>query len=48
MPVQKLKNYLDEQKVKYTVCSHSPAFTAQEIAAKTRDGNRPILYRPAE
>ncbi len=34
MPVQKLKKFLDNNKVKYTVCSHSPAFTAQEIAAK--------------
>jgi Ala-tRNA(Pro) deacylase len=34
MPVEKLKKYLDTEGVKYTVCSHSPAFTAQEIAAK--------------
>lgn len=34
MPVQKLKKFLDENQVKYTVCSHSPAYTAQEIAAK--------------
>ncbi len=33
MPVQKLKNFLDEQQVKYTVITHSPAYTAQEVAA---------------
>ncbi len=32
MPVQKLKDFLDDQGVKYTLISHSPAFTAQEIA----------------
>jgi Ala-tRNA(Pro) deacylase len=35
MPVEKLKKFLDENQVKYTVCSHSVAYTAQEIAAKT-------------
>ena len=33
MPVNKLKELLDREKVKYTVISHSQAFTAQEIAA---------------
>ena len=33
MPVQKLKEFLDTQKVKYVAISHSAAFTAQEIAA---------------
>jgi len=33
MVVQKLKEFLDAQKVKYMVISHSPAFTAQEVAA---------------
>ncbi|NLX13775.1 MAG: YbaK/EbsC family protein [Phycisphaerales bacterium] len=33
MPVQKLKQFLDENKVKYVTISHSPAFTAQQIAA---------------
>jgi len=33
MPVKKLKEFLDEQKVKYVVVRHSPAYTAQEIAA---------------
>jgi Ala-tRNA(Pro) deacylase len=32
MPVNKLKKYLDEKNIKYMLISHSPAFTAQEIA----------------
>lgn len=32
MPVKRLRQYLDEHKVKYLVISHSPAYTAQEIA----------------
>ncbi len=33
MPVQKLKEFLDRENVRYVVIHHSPAFTAQEIAA---------------
>lgn len=33
MPVKKLKEFLDQNGVKYVSVSHSPAFTAQEIAA---------------
>lgn len=32
MPIQKLKDFLDDHGVKYTLITHSPAFTAQEIA----------------
>jgi len=32
MPVKRLKAYLDSHDVKYVVLSHSPAYTAQEIA----------------
>ena len=32
MPVQQLKNHLDEHNVRYVSVKHSPAFTAQEIA----------------
>lgn len=35
MPVQRLKDFLDEHQVKYVVISHSRAFTTQEIAAQT-------------
>ncbi len=34
MASRKLFEYLDSQHVKYVVIKHSPAFTAQEIAAK--------------
>lgn len=33
MPVKKLKDFLDQQHVKYACIGHSPAYTAQEIAA---------------
>lgn len=33
MPVAKLKQFLDDHGVKYVNIRHSPAFTAQEIAA---------------
>jgi Ala-tRNA(Pro) deacylase len=36
MPVQKLKDYLDEHDVQYVTISHSPAYTAQRIAEMTR------------
>jgi Ala-tRNA(Pro) deacylase len=34
MAFKKLKEYLDENGVKYVTVSHSPAYTAQEVAAK--------------
>jgi Ala-tRNA(Pro) deacylase len=33
MPTKKLKEFLDSERVKYVTVSHSPAYTAQEIAA---------------
>ena len=33
MPVRKLREFLDSQQVKYVTIKHSPAYTAQEIAA---------------
>lgn len=32
MPIEKLTNFLDQWGVKYVVISHSPAFTALEVA----------------
>jgi Ala-tRNA(Pro) deacylase len=32
MPVRKLKEFLDTQQTKYVVISHSPAYTAMEVA----------------
>lgn len=33
MPVKKLKDFLDNQNIKYVTISHSASYTAQEIAA---------------
>jgi Ala-tRNA(Pro) deacylase len=33
MPANKLKEFLDSQQIKYVAISHSPAYTAQEVAA---------------
>ena len=33
MPAKRLKEFLDSHNVKYVTLSHSPAYTAQEIAA---------------
>ncbi|UCF10840.1 MAG: YbaK/EbsC family protein [Candidatus Bipolaricaulota bacterium] len=33
MPVARLKEFLDKEGVRYVVMQHSPAFTAQEVAA---------------
>jgi len=33
MPVKKLKEFLDGNKVKYVTLKHSPAYTAQEVAS---------------
>jgi len=33
MPARKLKEFLDDHGVRYVTINHSPAFTAQEIAA---------------
>jgi Ala-tRNA(Pro) deacylase len=33
MPVKKLKEFLDQNNVKYVSIAHSPVYTAQEIAA---------------
>ena len=35
MPVKKLKEFLDREKVKYVSIVHSTAYTAQEVAAST-------------
>jgi len=35
MPVQKLRDYLDDNDVEYVTISHSPAYTAQRIAELT-------------
>ncbi len=34
MPVKKLKDFLEKENVRYVMISHSPAYTAQEIAGR--------------
>jgi Ala-tRNA(Pro) deacylase len=33
MPVKKLKDFLDKENIRYVTTSHSPAYTAHEVAA---------------
>jgi Ala-tRNA(Pro) deacylase len=33
MPIRKLREFLDSHRIRYFVISHSPAYTAQDIAA---------------
>jgi Ala-tRNA(Pro) deacylase len=42
MPVKQLREFLDSKNVKYEVISHSPAYTAQEIAAMTHIRGREL------
>jgi Ala-tRNA(Pro) deacylase len=42
MPVEKLKAFLDSRTIKYTVISHSSAFTAQEIAESAHVSGREL------
>lgn len=40
MPIKKLKEFLDQNRVKYVLIKHSPAFTAQEVAASAHISGR--------
>jgi Ala-tRNA(Pro) deacylase len=42
MPAARLKKFLDENHIKYVSISHSPAFTAQEIAAASHTPGREL------
>ncbi|MBM3813343.1 MAG: YbaK/EbsC family protein [Acidimicrobiia bacterium] len=42
MPVKQLRDFLDSNHVRYETISHSPAYTAQEIAAATHISGREI------
>lgn len=42
MPVQKLKRFLDDNGVRYVVISHSPTYTAQEVAASAHIPGREL------
>ena len=42
MPVKKLKEFLDKEKIKYISIVHSPAYTAQEVAASVHITGREL------
>ncbi len=42
MPVKKLKEFLDKEKIKYVSIVHSPAYTAQEVAASAHITGREL------
>lgn len=42
MPVNRLKDLLDSNKIKYTTISHSPAYTAQQVAASAHIPGREL------
>src|SRR3972149_4891453 len=42
MPVNRLRAFLDEHHVRYVTMGHSPAYTAQEIAAATHIPGRAL------
>jgi Ala-tRNA(Pro) deacylase len=42
MPVKMLKEYLDSQKVKYVSVTHSPAYTAMEVAQSSHIPGREL------
>jgi Ala-tRNA(Pro) deacylase len=42
MPVRKLKQFLDQEKIKYISIVHSPAYTAQEVAASAHITGREL------
>lgn len=42
MPETRLKDFLDKEHVKYVTIGHSPAYTAQEIAALTHTPGREL------
>ena len=42
MILKALCDYLDRERIRYTVISHSPAFTAQEIAAASHVSGREL------
>jgi Ala-tRNA(Pro) deacylase len=43
MPIQRLREFLDSHHVKYFVISHSPAYTAQDIAAAAHVSGKELV-----
>lgn len=52
MPVDKLRAFLDEHRIRYIVINHSPAYTARETAASTviprREFAKAVLVKLAD
>lgn len=42
MPCKRLKEFLDQHRVKYQTLRHSPAYTAQEVAAATHISGKQV------
>lgn len=42
MPIRKLREYLDSNNIKYVLISHSPAYTAQEVAERAHVSGREV------
>ena len=42
MPLNKIRAFLDEKKIKYRIISHSIAYTAQEIAAQAHVSGKEV------
>jgi Ala-tRNA(Pro) deacylase len=42
MPAKRLKEFLDAQQIKYVSIQHSPAYTAQEVAASAHISGRDL------
>lgn len=42
MPIPELKDFLDRNGVRYAIIAHSPAFTAQQIAARAHISGREL------
>ncbi|NTU53797.1 MAG: YbaK/EbsC family protein [Chlorobiaceae bacterium] len=43
MPIRRLRDYLDSHHIRYFVISHSPAYTAQEIAASAHVSGKEMV-----
>jgi len=52
MPIKKVRKFLDENGVKYVIISHSPTYTAQEIATSShipgKELAKTVMFRKDE
>lgn len=42
MPMQRIRQYLEQHKIEYTIITHPPAFTAQKVAAAAHVPGREV------